>query len=62
MDILIYVFSFLVIVGFLKKTFNSDTDVKKLQNFKSECLDLATDTISTSRQVLKASKEVLDFK
>lgn len=62
MDILIYVFSFLVIVGFLKKTFSSDTDAKKLQNFKSEVLDLGVDVVSTTRQVMKASREVLDFK
>ena len=62
MDIIIYVVSFLIIVGFLKKTFSSETDVKKLQNFKSEVLDLGTDVVSTSRQVLRASREVLDFK
>lgn len=62
MDIIIYVISFLIIVGFLRKTFSSDVDQKKLQAFKSEVLDLGVDCVSTSRQVLKASREVLDFK
>lgn len=62
MDVMFYAFAFLIVVGFIRKTFSSETDQKKIQAFKSECLDLATDTVGTARQVMKASKEVLDFK
>lgn len=62
MDILIYVFSFLLLLGVLRKTFGSETDQKKLQKLKDEIVDLGIDTVLTSRQVLKASREVLDFK
>lgn len=62
MDMLIYAISFLLVAGFLRKTFSSQKDVDQIQKFKSECIGLATDTVSTGRKVLEASREVLDFK
>lgn len=62
MEFILYVFGCLLILGVLRKTFSTDTDKNKLQKLKNEIVDLGIDTVSTSRKVLEASREVLDFK